>query len=170
MDYNTRRGDYDAALVPFMFLKEYVKAGYVEPIDEYMENDPVAFDNKPFDLKDHPLWCTIPFREGLNPNGRLYSIGQCAYIPQMTYRSDYMDKLGLEVPDTIDDYTNKFLAGYDNAGSVVKGDFYPVAIRGSSTFDSYYSFGGIANAFGDPRLVDLETMDIPAKLQWVGPI
>ena len=170
LDYTSGRGDYDAAFVPFMFMVEYMKAGYLEPIDSYIANSPVMFD-KLFELTDYPLWVTIPFREDLNPAKALYAIGQCAYIPQVTYRADYMEQIGInEVPTTVEEYEN-YLAAYGKAmedGTLDVGDFYPAAVRASSSFESYYSMGGITNAFGDPTLVDLETnTPFPDKQAWI---
>lgn len=170
LDYVSGKGEYDAAFVPFMFMVEYIKAGWLEPIDSYIKEQPVKFD-KQFDLNDYPLWVTIPFRKDMDSTKELYAIGQCAYIPQVTYRADYLEELGIDVPVTIDDY-NKYLATYDEAmkGELkFKGqDFYPAAIRASSSFESYYSLAGITNAFGDPTLIDLETKTpFPDREAWV---
>jgi len=168
LDYTSGRGNYDAAFVPFMFMVEYMKAGYLEPLDKYIETVPVVFD-KPFSLDDYPLWVTIPFRDGFDPAGKLYAIGQCAYIPQVTYRADYMKQLGISVPNTVEEY-NKYLAAYETpkAKQVVKEPFYPAAVRASPSFESYYSMGGITNAFGNPTLIDLETnTPFPDKQAWI---
>ncbi|MCL5772444.1 MAG: extracellular solute-binding protein [Actinobacteria bacterium] len=170
LDYTSGRGDYDAAFVPFMFMVEYMQAGYLEPLDSYIANSPVMFD-KPFELKDYPLWVTIPFRPGFDPANPLYAIGQCAYIPQVTYRADYMEQVGIDkVPTTVDEY-NAYLAAYDKAmkdGTLDVKDFYPAAVRASSSFESYYSLAGITNAFGDPTLVDLTTKTpFPDKQAWI---
>lgn len=172
LDYASGAGDYDAAEVPFMLMVEYLKAGFLEPLDSYIEKELVLFDNKPFDLNDYPLWCTIPFRRDMDPANELYTIGQCVYAPQITYRADYMKELGIDIPDTIDDYNTKYLEAYGKAmgGELkMKGqDFYPIAIRASSSFESYFSLGGITNAFGDPTLIDLETnTPFPDRQAWI---
>ena len=148
-----------------------MKAGYLEPLNDLMEKEPVKFDDSPFDLNDYPLWVTVPFRKEFDVNKELYAIGQCAYIPQVTYRSDYMAELGIAVPTTVDEYDNNYLAAYDAAmkdGKMHGEPFYPSAVRASPSFESYYSFAGITNAYGDPRILDLDTMQpFPDREAWL---
>ena len=172
LDYASGRGEYDAAFVPFMFMVEYMKAGYLEPLDAYIKEQPVNFGDKAFDLNDYPLWVTVPFRRDFDASKELYSIGQCAYIPQITYRTDYMKELGIEIPKTVEEYDNNYLAAYDKAMAgkleMHGQSFYPSAVRASPSFESYYSFAGITNAYGDPRLIDLDKMEpFPDKEAWL---
>lgn len=126
-------------------LQNYVKQGILLDLDPYLDRMP----NVKKMLSDNDLNKT-------RVNGKLYGIPKRAYLPMATYwvRKDWLVKLKLEIPKTVEDFANvaKAFTEQDPDGNGKK-DTYgltgsgigsPDAVNAPSTFDPIFSAFGVA--------------------------
>lgn len=94
VDFAAGMGEYDVPSVGFASREEYSIAGYLEPIEKYL-NDPKLTDLEWYNLDDY----TKPvFSSGINSKGQLVFIPYTAEYFLLWYRKDIFEKLGLGVP------------------------------------------------------------------------
>ena len=120
LDLATRSGNYFTQDTDPMYFALYEANGWVDPLDEYL-NDPKLTDQKWFNLKDIvPLWI-----KHNTVNGKLLGLPLMGEATIHYYRADIYDALGLKPPDTLDAFmeTAKAAHGYQGkvAGAVLRG-------------------------------------------------
>lgn len=100
----SRSGDYDVLLLHSESIKQWVKAGFLEPLDPYMK-DPNLFDAEKYNLDDiHPA-----ILDELKADGKLYGLPQEVSSLLLFYRKDLFEKYGIKPPSK-DSYTwNEYL-------------------------------------------------------------
>ena len=96
MDVSTGVGTYEVIGMDPMFIPEFVEAGWILPIDEYVKND------KEYDVND-----IMPKYKGINEyKGKLYCLPVYGETTIIWYRKDLFDAAGMKPPDTMEDYWN----------------------------------------------------------------
>ncbi len=153
LDCTSRTGTYDVVATQFWYMPEYLRAGWLEPLDDY-----------PVDEE----WNSIShIPEGLletfsGDDGKLYSIPVSASGGVLIYRSDLLEKHNLNPPKTTKDVLE--------IAAVLKAkepDIYPFIGRGDSSSASFGTSAGWAWAYG-ARVMDENlnvTVDTPEMLE-----
>ncbi|HEY4432637.1 MAG TPA: extracellular solute-binding protein [Paenibacillus sp.] len=114
--------EYDTGFINTLWAQ-----GQLQPIDDLIEQHSVNYKKL---LEQYPALR----KAGLMPDGKLYAVGRIAYVePQKTLliRKDWLDKLKLEVPKTIEEMITvaKAFATMDPDGNN-KADTYGINISG----------------------------------------
>jgi ABC-type glycerol-3-phosphate transport system substrate-binding protein len=135
LDATARTGAYDVTSLSFWNVPEFVKAGWLEPLDAYLDTklDPWL---RPEDMPRGAL-------ESMSVGGRLYGLPHTIIGGLTFYRKDVFAELGLQPPQT----TADILA----AARVIqeqRPDMVPFSGRGAPTFASLGSILGWAYAYG----------------------
>lgn len=98
LDLSTGSAQYATHTGDPMYLPLYVANGWIEPLDQYI-NDPELTDNDWFDLEDIvPLW-----RQANSVNDTWYAMPAEGETTILLYRKDLYEELGLEVPETLEE-------------------------------------------------------------------
>lgn len=135
LDASSKTGTYDVTSGSFWNLPEYVKAGWLQPLDTYLKEakDPWL---KPEDIP-------AGAKKAMTVDGKLYALPHTIIGGMGYYRKDVFDELGLKAPQT----TADMLA----AAKVIKRerpDLIPFTARGASTFASLGTELGWAYGYG----------------------
>lgn len=140
LDATAGTGTYDITSGSFWNMPEFVKAGWLEPLDDYVANkadDWLVFEDIPTGAL-----------ESLTIDGQLYGLPHTIIGGMFFYRTDVFDELGLSAPQNTDD----ILA----AARVIKDqrpDLIPFSGRGAPTFASLGTLLGWAYGY-DALLFD----------------
>lgn len=135
LDASSGTGTYDVTSASFWNLPEFVKAGWLQPLDEYIAQakDPWL----------HPDDIPTGAKQAMSVDGKLYALPHTIIGGMGFYRKDVFAELGLEPPRTTED----FLA----AAEVIKEkrpDLIPFTARGAGTFASLGTDLGWAYGYG----------------------
>ncbi|WP_158602395.1 ABC transporter substrate-binding protein [Cohnella endophytica] len=94
LNMSTKTGEYDLVWAQEIWIPEYIKAGYLHPIDDYVSND--ALNPADFDFNDYnPNLINI-----LKNDGKLYGLPTFIQLPIMVYNNDMLAEEGLTAPKT----------------------------------------------------------------------
>ncbi|MBC8388248.1 MAG: sugar ABC transporter substrate-binding protein [Actinobacteria bacterium] len=137
-----KQGEYDIYMVGFPNMIDWVPAGWLEPLDAYLE-DP-TLTSPDMDLADfYPKVIENCYWDGVNghkfgssDNASLYVLPLGCMINTIMYRKDIFDKYGLEPPKTVKDAIE--------VGEIIQENepgMYGLAIRGNKEVATLY--GGI---------------------------
>lgn len=135
LDATSNTGTYDITSASFWNIPEYVKAGWLEPLDPYLEQ---AKDEwlHPEDIPDGAM-------EAMTVDGELYALPHTIIGGMFFYRKDVFQELGLDAPETTADILE--------AAEVIKRerpDLIPFTARGAATFASLGTELGWAYGYG----------------------
>jgi len=168
LDSTSKTGAYDITSVSFWHLPEYQRAGYLEPLDQWMSQardpwlDPDAIPETATDV--------------MSVDGRLYALPHTIISGMLFYRDDLFQQHGIEPPQTSDDVLSaaKELQEADPSIS-------PFTGRGAPTFASLGTWLGWTWGYGaalyddnmcpqatDPRFVQ-GMSDLMTLMQDYGP-
>lgn len=133
MDVSTGVGTYEVIGMDPMFIPEFVEAGWILPIDEYVKGD------KAYDVND-----IMPKFLGINQyKGKLYGLPVYGETTIIWFRKDLFEQAGVKPPDTLDQFWNA--AKRLNAPP----DVYGVALRGMrGSSMNMYIYTTFMKAFG----------------------
>jgi len=135
LDATLHTGTYDVTSASFWNLPEFVKAGWLQPLDEYL--------SKAKDPWLHPEDIPAGAKQSMTVQGKLYGLPHTIIGGMGFYRKDIFDQLGLAAPKT----TADFLAD----AKVIKEkrpDLTPFTARGAGTFASLGTDLGWAYGYG----------------------
>lgn len=114
MDVSTGVGTYEVIGMDPMFIPEFVEAGWILPIDEYV------YPDRAYDVED-----IMPKYLGINQyKDKLYCLPVYGETTIIWYRKDLFDAAGMAPPDTVEQFWNA-AKKFNNPPSV-----YGVAMRG----------------------------------------
>jgi len=99
IDFASGTSNYDVVLHSLSTTPTYIKAGYFEPLDKYFQN-PDLIDMEKFDLEDIPESLRSEY------DGKLYYLPYITFPHILFYRKDVLEKAGLDVPKTMEEYLN----------------------------------------------------------------
>lgn len=142
LDATSGSGTYDITSGSFWNMPEFVKAGFLEPLDDYVANqsdDWLVMENIPTGAL-----------ESMTIDGELYALPHTIIGGMFFYRTDVFDELGLNPPETTEDILS--------AAQVVaeeRPDLIPFSGRGAPTFASLGTLLGWAYGY-DALLFDSE--------------
>lgn len=141
LDAAARTGAYDITTVQFWYFPEYDRAGYLEPLDRYIDEkrDPWL------DLKAIPESLRALFTA---KNEWLYGLPQGGAGGLLMYRKDIFEKHGLQFPSTVADVVRAAPKLKD-----LESELYPWIGRGDASFASFGTSAGWAWAYG-ARVLD----------------
>jgi ABC-type glycerol-3-phosphate transport system substrate-binding protein len=157
LDSTAQTGTYDVVAVQFWYFPEYDKAGWLEPLDDYVTNDSI---DGWLDVGEIPDAVKASFVG--KEDGKLYSIPVSAAGGVLTYRADVLEALGIPAPVSVKDVVT--------AAALVKEgrpELYGWIGRGESSFASFSTSAGWAWAYG-ARVLDESnsvTVDTPEMLE-----
>lgn len=149
LDQTSKTGTYDVYHMQFWNFPEAVRAGWMEPLNPYIEEqlDPWL------DIEAIPKGVREPFTK----DGVLYVLPDSIAGGQFYYRKDIFEELDLDPPKTTDDVLN--------AAEVIKNktETIPFVGRGRPDFPSFPTSAGWAWGYG-AKLLDEDykpTVDTP---------
>lgn len=137
LDCNSKKGNYDVVATQFWYMPEYIKTGWLEPLDDYIEN---KTDEEWNSISNAPDSALGMFKDS---EGTLYSECISCTGGVLIYRKDLFEKYGIEIPKTTDDVLE--------AAKILKEkepDIYPFVARGDSSSGSFGTSAGWAWAYG----------------------
>lgn len=137
LDCNSKQGNYDVIATQFWYMPEYIKAGWIEPLDDYIEKQS---DEEWASIEYTPESALGMFQDS---DGSLYSECISCTGGVLIYRKDLFEKHGIKVPETTADVMA--------AAQVLKEkepDIYPFVARGDSSSASFGTSSGWAWAYG----------------------
>ena len=143
LDATTKTGTYDVVAVQFWYFPEYDKAGWLEPLNDYVANKSIK---GMADLSQIPDSIKASFTS--KKDNKLYAMPVSAAGGVLTYRKDVLDELGLPVPKSVKDVVAdapKVKAAKSNMVAWIG--------RGESSFASFSTSTGWAWAYG-ARVLD----------------
>ncbi|MEW5786099.1 MAG: sugar ABC transporter substrate-binding protein [Bacillota bacterium] len=149
LDSTAGTGSYDVVATQFWYMPEYLRAGWLEPLDAY------EADEEWYALDHIPEGLLKTFRD---QEGSLFALPVSASGGVLIYRTDLLEKYGLEAPETTEDVL-RLAAELKGKESEV----YPFVGRGDSSSASFGTTVGWAWAYG-ARVMDEElnvTVDTP---------
>jgi len=135
--------EYDVYMVSFTNLFDWVPNGWIEPLDDYV-NDPTLADPD-LDMDDfYPEVLNYCHWNGVSgtplgkdyPGAKLYALPHGWIVFNLLYRTDIFEKYDLEIPETMDELIEVGEFIQEN-----EPDMYGVAVRGFKAVDILY--GGI---------------------------
>jgi ABC-type glycerol-3-phosphate transport system substrate-binding protein len=135
LDATSKTGTYDITSASFWNLPEYVTAGWLQPLDEYLA-----------EAKDewlHPEDIPAGAMEAMTVDGELYALPHTIIGGMFFYREDVFQELGIDPPQT----TGEILA----AAKVIKKerpDLIPFSARGAANFATLGTELGWAYGYG----------------------
>jgi ABC-type glycerol-3-phosphate transport system substrate-binding protein len=114
MDVSTGVGTFEVIGMDPMFIPEFVEAGWIWPIDEYVNKDAA------YDVND-----VMPKYLGINKyKDKLYGLPVYGETTIIWYRKDLFDQAGVRPPDTLEEFWNAAKKFHNPPG------VYGVAMRG----------------------------------------
>ncbi|MFC4601058.1 ABC transporter substrate-binding protein [Cohnella hongkongensis] len=114
LDFIGNTGALDVAYMSFIMMQSWVKAGWVVPLDEYIQaNTDVEMDD----------FATAPV-ESLSLNGQIWALPSFAETGLMAYRQDILESKGIATPP---DTWTEFM---DAAKAIHTNETAAVALRG----------------------------------------
>lgn len=137
LDCNSKQGNYDVIATQFWYMPEYIKAGWVEPLDDYIEKHS---DKDWSSIEYTPESALGMFKDS---DGSLYSECISCTGGVLIYRKDLFEKHGIKTPETTADVME--------AAKILKEkepDIYPFVARGDSSSASFGTSSGWAWAYG----------------------
>lgn len=174
VDLSSGAGEYDVFMSGASFAWGWSEAGWIEPLDPFIE-DP-ALTPAEWNFDDFYPWAIAaqrwdgtPGPEGLG-KGELWSLPVNAETTILTYRKDLFDQWGLKVPETWQEWA-------DTARQIKElsnGEVYSVLQRGAlditsiqaGYISSLFSYGGadfhadLTPAMNDPKSVEFTKLYI----------
>jgi multiple sugar transport system substrate-binding protein len=94
LNLSGKTGAYDLVWAQEVWLPEYVSAGYLLPLDDFVKD--ASLSGKDFDLSDfNPNLIKIN-----TINGKLYALPTFVQTPLMVYNKELLKKAGLQSPKT----------------------------------------------------------------------
>ena len=85
-------GQYDLLMVHDTWFNEYVKSGYLHPVDEYLKNE--ALTGPDFDMADFAKGMI----DGATANGKFYGVPTNPAVPIFVYNKEMLDAEGIAPP------------------------------------------------------------------------
>jgi multiple sugar transport system substrate-binding protein len=138
VDFATGKSSYDVVWHSMSMLPALVRSGYLEPLDKYFNNQKLINKNV-FDLNDFP--------QSLMPklNGQLYHLPYMTGPQIMFCRKDLLDKAGLKVPATLEEFMAAVKKLHDPKNGV-----YGTVIHGtrSGAGGNTYQYYTLLNSLG----------------------
>ncbi len=135
LDATAGTGAYDITSGSFWNMPEFVKAGWLEPLDDYVANK----------ADDWLVFSDIPTGaiESMTIDGELYALPHTIIGGMFFYRTDVFDELGLSAPQNTDD-----ILAAAQVISEQRPDLIPFSGRGAPTFASLGTLLGWAYGYG----------------------
>lgn len=152
LDSTSQTGAYDVVATQFWYMPEYLRAGWLEPLDDYIAKQADAQWNS---VPNIPESLLKTYRGG---DGKLYAIPVSASGGVLIYRKDILEKYGLKPPTTTEEVLATAKALKEKGV-----DAYPFIGRGDSSSASFGTTAGWAWAYG-ARVLDEQgnvTVDTP---------
>lgn len=148
LDFNSPASTYDVLMVPDSNAPEYIDLGFLEPLNDYIDNKKAVSTEEWFDVEDiafayRDLYMDIA-------SEKLYAIPQAGETGILFYRQDIFEEYDLDVPTNTDEMLT-LAKEITNMNLQIDGkQLYGVSFRGRPSlgganwlFQVYaYSFGG----------------------------
>jgi len=94
LNMSTKTGEYDLVWAQEIWIPEYIKAGYLLPIDDYVQDN--SLNPQDFDFADYnPNLINI-----MTADGKLYGLPTFIQLPIMVYNNEMLRAEGLTAPKT----------------------------------------------------------------------
>ena len=171
-DLSTGRGTYDAFMTGPVTNWQYAAAGWIAPLDAYIENP--ALTDKGYDFGDfYPATIQVnrwDKQEGLG-KGSLWALPANEEGYSLFYRKDIIEQAGLDVPQTFDELIaaakqvdGQTFAGKRVDGFVARGDkTWPTITTGYSTM---YFANGATDVTPDGKVAVNSPEGVEATEKW----
>lgn len=141
LDATSQTGAYDVTAVSFWYFPEYERNGWLEPLNDYMDNKADADWWHREDLPESAL-------KVFSANGNYYAVPHTIISSMFYYRKDIFEKHGLTPPATTAD-----VVALAPRLKELEPDLIPIVGRGAPNFPSMGTYLGWAWGYG-ARLLD----------------
>lgn len=136
LNATAQAGGYDIVPISFWYFPEYHENGWIEPLDEYVNN---KADPEWFGLDDLPQSALDVFSR----DDTLYALPHTVISGMFHYRKDIFEECGIDAPETTEDV----LAAAPKIKEC-RPDVYVYGGRGAPTFPSLGTYLGWAYGYG----------------------
>jgi len=148
LDSTSQTGAYDVVATQFWYMPEYLRAGWLEPLDSYIaEKSDAAWSS----VRHIPQGLLAPYK---GSDGKLYALPVSASGGVLIYRKDIFEQYKIPVPQTTEDVLAA--AKSLKAAGV---NVYPFVGRGDPSSASFGTSAGWAWAYG-AKVLDGERVTI----------
>lgn len=137
MNFSSRSGRYDVIMDDMVHGIGYVNAGYVEPLNEFMNNEALSsyFDGQDFVPK---------YLEVMKVDGQAYGLPVYGESNFLMYRKDLFEKYNLQVPKTYDELMNAAKTIHEQTNGEIAG----ITLRGEQGIQNVYVWSTFLWGFG----------------------
>lgn len=166
-DLSAGVGNYDLFMTDPLHNWQYSAAGWIEPLDGYIENDAITMPE--YDVDDFAPGVLAAGRwngellSGLG-EGDLWGLPVNFESYNLTYRPSEFEAAGVEVPTTYEEV----LTATERLADSMSGNNYPIVTRFDRYWDlTYLTYGSMAEAYGVHLLDENGEVDIasPASVK-----
>ena len=171
-DLSTGEGNYDAFMTGPVTNWQYAAAGWIAPLDDYINNP--ALTEKGYDFEDfYPATIEVnrwDREQGLG-KGSLWALPANEEGYSLFYRTDIIQEAGIDVPQTFDDLISaaeqvhgQTFAGKEVDGFVARGDkTWPTITTG---YSSMYFANGATDVTPDGKVAVNSPEGVEATEKW----
>lgn len=135
LNFTRRSPDYDIIMNDWVYGAGFADAGYIAPLDEFIESDPAYAVNHDF----VPGYVTAMVRHGKQYGLPIY--GESTFL---MYRKDLFEQYGIPVPTTMDELMDAARQVYEKSG----GETYGITLRGRQGIHNVYVWAAFLWGFG----------------------
>jgi len=176
LEFSKPTGDYDVIVMVGPISKtEYVKSGYLHPLEDFLEDPEMTFPEYDFDdfieayVTVQGIVCLdckgkdIYLGGGPDSDTKLYAIPASSETSIFAYRKDLFEQYDLKVPDTWDEVLELSKFFYENVDGV-----YGLTMRGESGHQAGAAWLNFADPFGvkmfdenwEPQFLTKESIEV----------
>ncbi|GIP35717.1 ABC transporter substrate-binding protein [Paenibacillus sp. J2TS4] len=149
MNFSSRSGRYDVIMDDMVHGIGYVNADYVEPLDEYMNNEALK---SYFDAQDF-----VPkYLEVMKVEGQTYGLPVYGESNFLMYRKDLFEKYNIPVPKTYDELMHAAKTIHEQTNGEIAG----MTLRGEQGIQNVYVWSTFLWGFGGQWLNEQGQSDI----------
>jgi len=142
LNFTSKSSDYDVMHDDWLFhAYGYVKAGYLEPLDNYIEDSSL---NQGLDIADFPATLI----NNMKVDGKLYGLPLYSDSTFVMYRKDLFEKYGIGVPTTmseLEEAAKALTMDTDNDGKI---DMQGITLRAKRGIHMTWTWSNFFIAFG----------------------
>lgn len=135
LNFTRRSPDYDIIMNDWVYGAGFADAGYIVPLDEFIESDPTFAETHDF----------VPgYVNAMQRHGKQYGLPIYGESTFLMYRKDLFEEYGIPVPTTMDELMDAARQVYEKSG----GKTYGITLRGRQGIHNVYVWAAFLWAFG----------------------
>jgi len=174
LEMTSRSGTYDVLMADECWMPEFGNAGYVVPLDRFIERDKEKIDWEDFDQHFVQMQCQYPPK-----TGQIIGVPIIINFPVIAYNTYMLREIGVdEFPGELDTFANvcaKLTRDTNSDGKIDVWAFAPIFLKGDALFCAFLEWYGSFTGHGMlddnnyPLLDTDEALEVVTYLQKLTP-